>query len=408
MKILLATYWRLPHLGGVWPLMVNMKEKLEALGHEVDVFGNSEDESVFHMPFSGRVFYKEAVRPFLEKKINPELYPVLHSSSWLSHFEMNTLCMELAAAYFGLEQYDVIHTQDVLATRSFRRVKSPRTGLVASLHGSVAHEIKLHLLENNVNLGESLIWRFQSAIEHLGATSSDITIASSQWLKRLLTTEYSVPEHQVEVFQYGYATGDFYAQMASSATPIYKPPGKKAIIFTGRLIPIKGVSLLIEAVGLLRTVRDDFVCWIVGEGDLEAELNRQCTELGLLETVQFLGRRSDVPYLLAQSDIFVQPSYVDNQPLSLIEAQLAGKPSVVSDATGVPEMVEHGRTGLIFPSGNSQQLFTHLYTLLENTAMREAMGREAGQWGAVHWSMDLMVQRLLDVYGRAIAKAAQA
>ncbi|EGL14008.1 glycosyltransferase, group 1 family protein [Paenibacillus sp. HGF7] len=388
--------------------MVKMKEKLEALGHEVDVFGNSEDESVFHMPFSGRVFHKEAVRPFLEKKISPELYPVLHSSSWLSHFEMNTLCMELAAAYFGLEQYDVIHTQDVLATRSFRRVKSPRTGLVASLHGSVAHEIKLHLVENNVNLGESLIWRFQSAIEHLGATSSDITIASSQWLKRLLTTEYSVPEQQVEVFQYGYATGDFYAQMESSATPIYKPPGKKAIIFTGRLIPIKGVSLLIEAVGLLRTVRDDFVCWIVGEGDLEAELNRQCTELGLLDTVQFLGRRSDVPYLLAQSDIFVQPSYVDNQPLSLIEAQLAGKPSVVSDATGVPEMVEHGRTGLIFPSGNSQQLFTHLYTLLENTAMREAMGREAGQWGAVHWSMDLMVQRLLDVYGRAIAKAAQA
>ncbi|MFE6797809.1 glycosyltransferase family 4 protein [Paenibacillus chitinolyticus] len=408
MKILLATYWRLPHLGGVWPLMVNMKEKLEALGHEVDVFGNSEDESVFHMPFSGRVFYKEAVRPFLEKKISPELYPVLHSSSWLSHFEMNTLCMELAAAYFGLEQYDVIHTQDVLATRSFRRVKSPRTGLVASLHGSVAHEIKLHLVENNVNLEESLIWRFQSAIEHLGATSSDITIASSQWLKRLLTTEYSVPEHHVEVFQYGYATGDFYAKMASSATPIYKPPGKKVIIFTGRLIPIKGLSLLIEAVGLLRTVRDDFVCWIVGEGDQEAELKKQCMELGLLETVQFLGRRNDVPYLLAQSDIFVQPSYVDNQPLSLIEAQLAGKPSVVSDATGVPEMVEHGRTGLIFPSGNSQQLFTHLYTLLENTSMREAMGREAGQWGAVHWSMDLMVQRLLDVYGRAIAKAAQA
>ncbi len=393
-------------MGGVWPLMVNMKEKLEALGHEVDVFGNSEDESVFHMPFSGRVFHKDAVRPFLEKKITPELYPVLHSSSWLSHFELNTLCMELAAAYFGLDKYDVIHTQDVLATRSFKRIKPARTGLVASLHGSVAHEIKLHLMENNVNLGESVIWRFQSAIEYLGATSSDITIASSQWLKQLLTTEYSVPQHQVEVFQYGYDTRDFYSQMGYSSSPVYKPPGKKAIIFTGRLIPIKGVSLLIEAAALLRTVRDDFVCWIVGEGDMEAELNRQCTELGLLETVQFLGRRSDVPYLLAQSDIFVQPSYVDNQPLSLIEAQLAGKPSVVSDATGVPEMVEHGRTGLIFQSGNSQQLFTHLYTLLENTAMRETMGREAGQWGAIHWSMDLMVQRLLDVYGRAVAKAA--
>jgi L-malate glycosyltransferase len=403
-KILLATYWHVPHLGGVWPLMVKIKERLEQRGHQVDIFGNSEDERTFHMPFSNLTFVKEQVRQVIRSKLPPERYPDLYMEEAIITMEVNSICMELAASYFGLKEYDLIHAHDVYSSRSFRRIKPKDTPLVASLHGSVAQEVKQHLIDYNVDLAHSPLWKFQSLLERIGATSGEVTIASSNWLKGLLTSEYDVPAEQVEVYQYGYDAQEFMHKMKTTTNPIHKPPGKKAILFTGRLIQIKGVSLLITALGMLSKIRNDFVCWIAGVGGAEESLRRQCNELGLEDTVHFLGRRDDVPYLLEQSDIFVQPSLIDNQPLSLIEAQLAGKPSVVSDTTGVPEMVEHGKTGLIFHHNDPSQFCVHLNNLLESDHLRYEMGRAAQEWGLVHWSIDTMVERLIKTYERAMLK----
>nr|WP_269671039.1 glycosyltransferase family 4 protein [Paenibacillus sp. 481] len=402
----MATYWHVPHFGGVWPLMLKMKKRLEERGHQVDIFGNSEDGRTFHMPFSNRTFEKKQVLQVIRSKLTQEQYPALYMEDVMLNTEVNIICMELAASYFGLNNYDLIHAQDIYSARAFQRVKPKHTPLVVSLHGSVAHEIKQHLLDLNVDLAHSPFWKFISLHERLGATSGEVTISSSNWLKGLLNSEYGVPSEQVEVYQYGYDTQAFRQKMTETTNPIHKPSGKKVILFTGRLIHIKGVSFLITALGMLRNMRDDFVCWIAGVGEAEESMRRQCKELGLEETVHFLGVRDDIPYLLDQSDIFVQPSFIDNQPLSLIEAQLAGKPSVVSDATGVPEMVEHGKTGLVYPQHDPLQFCTHLNTLLENDLLRNEMGRAAQQHGQSHWSLDSMIDSLTQTYARAQFKMA--
>ncbi|MGG0386034.1 glycosyltransferase family 4 protein, partial [Priestia filamentosa] len=122
------------------------------------------------------------------------------------------------------------------------------------------------------------------------------------------------------------------------------------------------------------------------------------------DDIVFLGRRNDIPYLLSQSDIFVFPSLIENQPLSVIEAQITGKPIITSDAGGLPEMVQHGVTGLTYPNGNIEKLSNNINLLLENKAYRETLGNNAKKWGMNHWSLDEGVKNVIKVYEHAISK----
>lgn len=395
MKILLATYWELPHLGGVWPLMVQLKQSLEAKGHEVDILGNS--DQAYHMLFQNRYFYKQQVLPLLLSKLS---HTNLGISHWIFITEAHRYAMELAAVYFGLEKYDLIHTHDAISTRALRRVKPLHTPLVASLHGSLAREIMLlvkSIQEPASSQQNQYLWKYYRAMEYYGSLSSDKTIASSQWLKNILVNEYGVPDEQVTVFPYGIDVPAFIKRMQAPSS-VERPLHKKVIIFTGRLVYLKGLDFLLSALSRLKKSRQDWVCWIVGNGDKLLQYEQWSSELGIRDDVVFWGAREDIPQLINLCDIYVQPSLQDNQPISVIEAQIAGKAVVASDAGGLPEMVRHGVTGLISPHGEAEILYQHLNLLIENDALRHKLGSNAKQWGRQHWSLQPYIERTMAVY----------
>lgn len=404
MKILIATYWPIPHLGGVWPFMLQIKRRLEHLGHTVDLMGNGPDIPKYHIVFEEKEIMKDQLLPMLHTKLNEAAVPLLYEDSWVRIVENDRYCMELAAAYFGVDQYDVIHTQDVIATRAFSRVRSKRTALVANIHGSLAREVMM-VMERDQEPGyrDSLVWKYYWALEHYGAISADITITSSNWMKQTLMHEFDVPAQQITTFQYGLDTEQFWAT-CEQGTDITRPTDKKVIICPSRLVYIKGLHFLMAALGKLKELRNDWVCWIVGEGDKKDELQQQAASLGIAADVNFLGQRDDVPALLQLADIFAHPSIQDNQPFSVMEAQVSGLPSVVSDAGGLPEMVEHERTGLVSRVGDVDVLAAHLNYLLTHDEIRIQMGMNAKLWGTARWSLDVMTERLLAVYQQALLK----
>jgi glycosyltransferase involved in cell wall biosynthesis len=151
-------------------------------------------------------------------------------------------------------------------------------------------------------------------------------------------------------------------------------------------------------------MRSDWVCWIVGDGSLRRQLEEQSIRASLQQDVFFLGEQSNVPGLLTQADIFVHTCIQDNQPFSLMEAQMAGLPSVVSTAGGLPEMVTHGYTGLLVPVGDALSTAQQLNALLGNDEYRKFLGRNAKAFAINHWSMDLMIERLLAIYNSAISQ----
>lgn len=402
MKILLATYWAVPHVGGVWKYMVQLRENLEKLGHKVDLLGYGEDNTYVHLVNKGKKLSNDQLRPLLEAKITAENYPEIYANELVKYTEFQRYMYELAAAYFGLRDYDVIHTQDVLSTVAMSRIKPDHIPLVATLHGSVAHAI-YHQLENIHRSSTSFMAReYFKKLENLGATSAYTTIVANNWLKDILTNEFEVPLEQIQVQHYGYDIRSFLEKMKVKST-IKKPLDKKVITYTGRLVELKGVHHLITALSQLKKERaeKDWVCWIIGDGDKMEELKAQAKSLTLTDDVFFFGERQDIPYLLSLSDIHVLPSLLENQPLSVIEAQLAGKAVIVSDTGGLPEMVEHGVTGIVVPVGNPQALYENLDILLDSDKLRKKLGSNAKIWGISYWSQERAVRNLLKIYEQA-------
>ncbi|CAM3043728.1 glycosyltransferase family 4 protein [Filibacter tadaridae] len=406
MRILLATFWTIPHLGGVWNYMEQLKKKLEKLGHEVDLLGYGEDNTIIHIVNEGRKIETEKLLPLLRAKMNPENYPALYANKLVEYTEFQRYAYELGTAYLGLEKYDLIHTQDVISTACIDRVRPRSTPLVATLHGSVAHEIRHQLKTIHKSANAYMARAYYDQLEWSGATAADTTIVANEWLKKILTNEFEVPSEQISVIHYGFDTKEFIKKMREK-NAIIRPENKKVIIYSGRITELKGVHHLVTALGELKKIRNDWVCWLVGSGDLQEELKMQSKVLGIQDDLFFFGQRDDVPSIMSKADIFVLPSLIENQPLSLIEAQLAGKAVIVSDVGGLPEMVEQKVTGLLTPPSDPESLCANLELLLGNDRLRKNISSNAKKWGMSHWSLDVGVRRLVDVYKEAIARREQ-
>lgn len=108
-------------------------------------------------------------------------------------------------------------------------------------------------------------------------------------------------------------------------------PEALLIVCVGRLLPMKNHAFAVEIAEELKRRGEKFALLIAGSGELETELRRQISDAGLDEQVQLLGNTPDIPNLLSVMDIFLMPSRFEGLPVSLIEAQAAGLPCLVSD-----------------------------------------------------------------------------
>jgi glycosyltransferase involved in cell wall biosynthesis len=122
------------------------------------------------------------------------------------------------------------------------------------------------------------------------------------------------------------------------------------LVFVGRLAPVKGLRVLIEAL-LARGDRDDVRLTIVGDGTERATLEAMAAPLG--EAVHFTGYQSqdEVAAILATADAFVLPSFAEGVPVVLMEALAANLPVIATRITGVPELVEDGVSGFAGAAG---------------------------------------------------------
>lgn len=401
MKILLATYWIVPHVGGVWNYMNQLKRRLEALGHEVDLLGYGEMHKYTYFVSEEKKIFNDD----LQEQINNRLQSMQHkpymADPVVTYCEKHRIGYEIAISSLNLHKYDIIHTQDVFSATSFGNLKLSGPKLIATLHGSVAHEMKDHLLYEHVTATSQIGCTYFDELEYLGATAAEITIVANNWLKEILISEFHVPAEQMTVLHYGFDIEAFLNRIDPQDRSITKPLGKQVILFTGRLVALKGVHILIEALKQLKGSLSNWVCWIVGEGEKFNELKLQAANAGLEDMIVFFGKREDIPQLLSRADVYVLPSMIENQPLSVIEAQIVGKACIVSDAGGLPEMITHGLTGLIVPKGNVEELRNSLYMLLVNKQYQTFLGVNAKQWGLKHWSLETGVENLLGIYHSA-------
>lgn len=169
--------------------------------------------------------------------------------------------------------------------------------------------------------------------------------------------------------------------------PLPERPGRPfTILCVGALREVKGHRVLIEACSLLRARGVDVQCRLIGEGELQHDLERQIHDAGLWERVHLLGARprAEVAAEMRDADTVLLPSILGRRgdregiPVALMEAMATGRPVVSSRQSGIPELIEHGVEGLLCPPGDAVALADALERLAGDRALCRRMG-DAGR-----------------------------
>ena len=171
------------------------------------------------------------------------------------------------------------------------------------------------------------------------------------------------------------------------------------ILYTGFLIPRKGVRYLVDALALLPSRLAHVRLVIVGEGPEEANLRRQVADLGLEPRVEFAGfqPQSVVADWMQRAQLFVLPSLEEGQGVVMLEALASGTPVIASDVDGIREVVTP-EVGRRVPPADPPALAAALTDLLSDPAQRAAMAAAARRRAEIHYDWDVIARRFLTRY----------
>jgi glycosyltransferase involved in cell wall biosynthesis len=181
------------------------------------------------------------------------------------------------------------------------------------------------------------------------------------------------------------------------------PETAPVLVTVCRLFGAKGPEQLIRALAIVRQEQPDVRLLIVGDdGPMQGSYERQLAdlvhELGLDDHVVFTGRRSDVPRLMAAADVYAMPSFDEPFGLVFLEAMAMQRPVVALDNGGTPEVVEHGRNGLLSAPGDVEAFAANVLVLLRDPELREQMGRFGRRRVEERFTIGRMAQDTASVY----------
>jgi glycosyltransferase involved in cell wall biosynthesis len=251
-------------------------------------------------------------------------------------------------------------------------------------------------------------WSFEGAPlrrlldRELIARFGDAFVAcSKEDMRRMIEIEHIRPEH-LRLIPNGIPTpagGGSHDVRAELGIPRDAPVAGAV----GRLMPQKSFDVLLRAAARLRGEFPGLQVLIVGDGDERAALEALAEELGLRDTVRFLGVRPDVPDVLAALDVAALSSTAEGIPLAALEYMEAARPVVATRVGGLAELIEDGVQGLLVEPGDPDALAGAIAALLRDPARREAMGAAGRERRRREYDLDTMVRRVEGLYEELVA-----
>ncbi|MBI0581268.1 glycosyltransferase family 4 protein [Neobacillus cucumis] len=375
LRILITTFWDYHVIGGLQNYIATLKAGLERIGHEVDVFS----PDLFPKESTKEIYseVKRYFKQFFQERYGYVSKGILSNISNLSIYKM--MLMDL-----NLSKYDIIHAQDRFTCNVVGTIKgASQKPILFTPHGFMTHtKLKFNLIEKG-----SIEEQYFSTIDGQAIKNADQLIILCDAFRPILKTLGAKDKRMSTVY-----TGiDFEVKKSQNEQ------NKIIITCVSRLRPRKGHKYLFEALSLLKDDLYNVEVWVVGDGEMREELEKQIRELKL-KNVSFLGSRNDIPKLLRQSDIFVQPTISDTLPISIIEAMFAGQAILATNVGGIPEIIQDNDTGLIIEPANPKQLAEKLLLLVQNQLLRITLSKQAKNFADEHLTVTNMVKEIDKIY----------
>ena len=292
---------------------------------------------------------------------------------------------------FRREQFDIVHTHTS---------KAGFLGRIAARCSGVPYVV--HTIHNNaVNEYMSIFERqLFLSLEKIVLPLTDWFITVSE-LNRNQISELGLLKLERSQTVYSgidYSQLDRLSDLTSKRQALKIPNDYQTIVMVARLMPQKAPDLLISAFTQVLDQCPRTLLILVGDGPLRQDLETQARDLDLVENIRFLGFRDDVPEILKLADIFALSSLWEGLGRSMTEAMLLGKPVVAPNIYGIPEIVHHNKTGLLFPVGDVNQLATLLIHLLQHPEEQIRLGQNAKRLTRKLFDAKDMVKQIEQIY----------
>jgi glycosyltransferase involved in cell wall biosynthesis len=176
------------------------------------------------------------------------------------------------------------------------------------------------------------------------------------------------------------------------------------VIHVGNFTPKKRHEDLLQGAKLVLGQRPKVSFMLVGTGPLEQAMKDRARELGIQSNIVFTGLRTDVPRLMAASDMFVLPSQFEGLPISLLEAICVGKPVIASRVGGVAEVVEDNVDGLLIEPLRPDMLAEKILSLLSKPELGQGLVENGRRRVKEQFSIERMVHDMESLYDKVLVE----
>lgn len=264
-----------------------------------------------------------------------------------------------------------------------------------------------------------------ASVRDMGAYMTPMQVRAQRWVCRLADrvvvnaeairtwlTDQGFPQEKIAVIRNGLDLDGRPVPRDSSAVRggLKIPPDAKIVLMLSRLNPQKGVDYFLQAAARVAWMCPEAYFVVVGEAYVttresmkpdngyQKRLVETAARLGLGDRIRFTGMRNDVPELLAQASVSVLPSLSEGLSNTLLESMAGRVPVVATRVGGTPEVIEHGREGLLVPPRDAPALAEAIGAILTDPLLAGALRDQARRRVERQFSFDRMVRENEDLY----------
>jgi glycosyltransferase involved in cell wall biosynthesis len=321
------------------------------------------------IPRFDRTRYKVSLVSLRKKDLSEETLDSLGIDiEYLHRSKFDPATLTALLKIIDRKQIDVLHLHGYGAT-TFGRLAGGMRRLPTILH-------------EHANLTDTP-W-FQKVADRLLEPCTDIALAVSRSTAEFVRSARLVPAEKIKVVYLGAPVEEFSkprtpGEIAAAREALGIRPGEFAVGSVTRLHDSKGNEFLVDAARRVIERHPEARFVVAGEGPLRPALEAQAARLGLGDRFVFVGFVKDVAAALSAFDLSVFPSLWEGTPLTAFEALASAKPIVATDADGLTDILDPGRTAWVVPKRDAQALADQIVYAIEHPDERAMIAARAGQ-----------------------------
>ncbi|NDI36439.1 glycosyltransferase family 4 protein [Chengkuizengella sediminis] len=376
MKILQAMFFPPEQPGGVSSMVPYIKENFKKIDWNMEIFylpKRIRNKGTDDVEFSTFDWKKHDGNLIVDKYIQ-----TLKDYTWWTRLRLQ-------------ESYDLIHAHHPIAGLVMKKC-FPQTPVILTVHSSYEKELLLnHKISKDSSEHQFLTSIYRELEFHL-----DGMITVSQSFKNYLSNFVQNKDH-IQVIYNGYDFDRF--------RPITHDNNIPQIISLCRLVPAKGMDILLEACAQLKKRGHSFVLHIIGDGPIRKDLELMAKEMDVYEEIIFYGYMLHPEEFIPFYDIFVLPSRAEAFGSVFAEAALSQLALVGTNIGGIAEQIDHGKNGLLVPVDDVPSLTNALEELMTSPNFRNELAKNAWEKAKTEYSITRVIDQLKSIYLKQMNQA---